>query len=71
MKARRSWKSWLNWVRLRPQFRTRRKDPTDFGDYGTAFGLDMSLGPAPSETLGMKAEAGDAPVPGRSAATSR
>lgn len=40
MKTRRGWAVWWRWLRRTP-VRPRRKP--DFGDYGTAFGLELSL----------------------------
>lgn len=39
MTGRHYWAKWLRWWRRTPQRRT----PNDFADYGTAFGLDLSL----------------------------
>ena len=39
-KTRRSWTTWLRWFHR--SRRSRRSTP-DFADYGTAFGLDMSM----------------------------
>jgi len=40
MKTMRTWAVWWRWLRRTPA-RPRRKP--DFGDHGTAFGLDLSL----------------------------
>jgi hypothetical protein len=40
MKTMRTWAVWWRWLRRSPA-RPRRKP--DFGDHGTAFGLDLSL----------------------------
>lgn len=39
-----SWLSWPNWLAGRATRAAQRKKANDFADYGTAFGLDMSIG---------------------------
>ena len=39
MKSRTNWKQWMRWWR-RPSAAIRAQD---FGDFGTAFGLELSL----------------------------
>ena len=40
MHTHRSWVSWMRWFSLR---RSKPRGEHDFADYGTAFGLDMSM----------------------------
>lgn len=40
MTRKRSWTAWMRWLRRAPA-RPHRK--SDFGDHGTAFGLDLCL----------------------------
>lgn len=40
MHTHRSWANWMRWFSLR---RSRPNGEHDFADYGTAFGLDMSM----------------------------
>jgi hypothetical protein len=37
-------RSLMNWLAGRATRAAQRKKATDFADYGTAFGLDMSMG---------------------------
>lgn len=41
MTARKTWTNWKNWLGT---YRRPVQRSHDFADYGTAFGLDMSLG---------------------------
>lgn len=40
MHTHRSWANWMHWFSLRPR---KPRGEHDFADYGTAFGLDMSM----------------------------
>ena len=40
-----SWLSWSSWFSNRSLRAAQRQKSRDFADYGTAFGLDMSMEP--------------------------
>ena len=43
-----SWFHWSTWFGDRAQREAERRKADDFADYGTAFGLDLSMDPQPS-----------------------
>jgi hypothetical protein len=58
MHTHRSWANWMRWFSLR---RSKPRGEHDFADYGTAFGLDMSM--AASELPLESPAAADQPGP--------
>jgi hypothetical protein len=63
MHTHRSWANWMRWFSLR---RSKPRGEHDFADYGTAFGLDMSM--AASELPLESPAAADQPGPSISTA---
>ena len=62
-----SWLSWPNWLAGRATRAAQRRKANDFADYGTAFGLDMSMAPQRESTARPAAH----PAPAKAPSTKR
>jgi hypothetical protein len=62
-----SWFHWSTWFAGRSRRAAARRKAEDFADYGTAFGLDMSMDPQRESTARPAAQ----PAPAKAPSTKR